>query len=159
MQRYDVFADARRHLLYDPLLAYAERHGVELRHPFHDLRLANFFMGVPGGLLRRKGEKKYLLREAMKTTLPEVVRQRQDKAIFITSLIDTIADRFRETPPQEMLPVKLGWIDGEKLQEMFAPAVEWRKSGAIGQLSRGGIGPVWFVVAMDMWLEFGFGRS
>lgn len=159
MQRYNVFAHARRHLAHDTILAFAEAHGVEIRHPLHDLRLATFFMGVPGTMLLRNGEKKHLLREAMRGTLPEVVRQRQDKAVFITSLIDAIAARFRECPPQQLLPAKLGWVDGDKVAEMFAPALEWRSAGSAGALSRGRIGPVWFVVAMDMWLEHAFGVS
>ena len=140
-------------------MAYAEQHGVEMRHPLHDLRLATFLMGVPGGMLLRDGEKKYLLRAAMRGTLPEVVRRRQDKARFVTCLIDAIADRFRECPPQQILPAKLGWVDGDKLQEMFAPALDWRAAGAVGQLTEGRIGPVWFVVAMDIWLEQAFGLS
>lgn len=158
-QRYNVFALARRHIAHEPVMAYAEQHGVEMRHPLHDLRLATFLMGVPGGMLLRDGEKKYLLRAAMRGTLPEVVRRRQDKARFVTCLIDAIADRFRECPPQQILPAKLGWVDGDKLQEMFAPALDWRAAGAVGQLTEGRIGPVWFVVAMDIWLEQAFGLS
>lgn len=158
-QRYNVFALARRHIAHEPVMAYAEQHGVEMRHPLHDLRLATFLMGMPGRMLLRNGEKKYLLREAMRGTLPEVVRRRRDKARFITCMIDAIDSRFRECPPQQILPVRLGWVDDEKLQEMFAPALEWRAAGATGQLNEGRIGPVWFIVAMDIWLEQAFGIS
>ncbi|MEZ0244395.1 MAG: asparagine synthase-related protein, partial [Sphingomonas sp.] len=156
-QRYAVFSHARRHIGHDTVLAAAEASGVEMRHPLHDLRLAHFFMGVPGRMLRRNGEKKYILREAMRGTLPEVVRRRQDKAVFITSLIDGIDARFRECPPQQLLPVKMGWIDGDMLESMFAPAREWRRAGSQGPLSRARLGPVWFIVAMDLWLEHAFG--
>jgi asparagine synthase (glutamine-hydrolysing) len=156
-QRYANFAHARRHIAHDTILAYAERHGVEMRHPLHDLRLAHFFMGVSGRLLRRNGERKYILREATRGTLPEIVRTRQDKAIFITSLIDAIADRFRECPPQRLLPAKLGWVDGDKIAEMFAPALAWRKAGSTGPLTRSQLGPVWFVISIDLWLEHAFG--
>jgi len=156
-QRYAVFAHARRHLAHDTLLAYAEHHGVEMRHPLHDLRLAEFFMGASGRMLRRNGERKYILREAMRGTLPEKVRTRQDKAIFITSLIDAVDARFRECPPQQLLPARLGWIDGDRLEALFAPAREWRRTGDSSALSRTRLGPVWFIVAMDMWLEHAFG--
>ena len=156
-QRYAIFTYARRHIAHDPVLAFAERHGVEMRHPMHDLRLAHFFMGVPGRMLRRNGEKKHILREAMRGTLPEIVRTRQDKAIFITSLIDVIAERFRECPPQQLLPVRMGWVDGDRIEAMFVPALEWRNAGSTGPLERARLGPVWFVVAMDLWLEHAFG--
>lgn len=152
-QRYSVFDMPRRDPGYGALLAYAEGQGVELRHPLHDLRLARFFMGVSGPMLRRAGEKKYILREAMRGTLPEIVRTRQDKAVFITSMVDAIAKRFRERPPETMLPAQLGWVDGKKLEAMFAPALAWREGGSIGPLTRISMGPLWFFVEMDMWLE------
>ncbi|MCW3848243.1 asparagine synthase-related protein [Sphingomonas sp. LB-2] len=156
-QRYATFTHARRHIAHDTILAAAERHGVEMRHPLHDLRLANFFMGVPGWMLRRNGEKKYILREAMRGTLTEKVRTRQDKAVFITSLVDAIEDRFAECPPQQLIPARMGWIDGDRVEAMFAPAREWRRAGSPGPLTRTRIGPVWFIVAMDLWLEHAFG--
>jgi asparagine synthase (glutamine-hydrolysing) len=155
-QRYAVFAHARRHIAHDTILAFSENNGVEMRHPLHDLRLAHFFMGAAGRMLRRNGEKKYILREAMRGTLPELVRTRQDKAIFIVSLIDAIAERFRECPPQQLLPAKLGWVDGDKIAAMFEPARKWREEGSRGALTRAALGPVWFVIAMDMWLEHAF---
>lgn len=152
-QRYAVFAHARRYVAFDPILACAEANGVEIRNPLHDLRLATFLMRVPGRMLRRSGERKFILREAMRGTLPEVVRTRQSKAQFVTSIVDTIADRFRERPPSELLPVKLGWVDGERIERMFAPIRAWRESGTRDPLTGPDLGPIWFVVSMDMWLE------
>jgi asparagine synthase (glutamine-hydrolysing) len=152
-QRYAVYAQARRHIGLDNLLAYAEANGVEMRHPLHDLRLTHFVMGVAGGMLRRNGERKYLLREAMRGTLPEVVRRRQDKAVFVTSMVDTLIERFRRRPAQEMTIARLGWIDGDRLAAHFAPARAWREQGMPGPLLRTRLGPIWFTVAMDMWLE------
>jgi len=156
-QRYGVFIQARRHINHDPVMAYAEANGIEIRNPLQDKRLTHFLIGASGRMLRRNGERKYLLREAMRGTLPELVRTRQDKAIFITGLIDAIAERFRECPPQQMLPAKLGWVDGDKLEAMFAPAKQWRDAGSQGVLTRAPLGPVWFIVAMDMWLQQAFG--
>ncbi|MGH6615020.1 asparagine synthetase B family protein [Sphingomonas sp.] len=152
-QRYAVFAHARRHIAHDPILAYAEQHGVEMRHPMHDLRLAHFFMGASGRMLRRNGEKKHILREAMRGSLPELVRTRQDKAVFISSIVDVIAERLRERPPEKLLPVQLGWVDGARLAHMFEPAQAWREARSTEPLTRTTLGPIWFVVAMDLWLE------
>lgn len=156
-QRYGVFIQARRHINHDPVMAYAEGNGIEIRNPLQDQRLTHFLIGASGRMLRRGGEKKYLLREAMRGTLPELVRTRQDKAIFITGLIDAIAERFRECPPQQLLPAKLGWVDGDRIEAMFAPAKQWRDAGSQGKLTRAPLGPVWFIIAMDMWLQHAFG--
>jgi asparagine synthase (glutamine-hydrolysing) len=156
-QRYAIFTHARRHLAHDTVMAYAERNGVELRHPMHDLRLAHFFMGASGRMLQRNGEKKYILREAMRGTLPEIVRTRQDKAVFITSLIDAVDERLRECPADQLLPARLGWVDGAQVEAMFAPARAWRAGGCNGPLERARLGPVWFIIAIDLWLEHAFG--
>ncbi|MEO7679377.1 MAG: asparagine synthase-related protein, partial [Sphingomonas sp.] len=156
-QRYSNFAHARRYIAHDTLLAYAEANGVEMRHPLHDLRLTQFLMGAAGRMLRRDGEKKYLLREAMRGTLPEIVRRRQDKAVFITSIVDALIDRFRQRPPQELTIARLGWIDGDRLAEMFAPAKAWREEGVRSPLVNTRLGPIWFTVAMDLWLEHAAG--
>jgi asparagine synthase (glutamine-hydrolysing) len=158
-QRYAMYAHARRYVGYEPLYAYAERHGVELRHPFHDLRLTTFMMGASGALLRRNGERKYLLREAMRGTLPELVRRRQDKARFVTSMVDAVIDYCRRRPPRDMTVVRLGWVDPEALVAMLAPVQAWRDDGGrsvvSGQL--GQVGPLGFVTAMDLWLEHAIG--
>lgn len=156
-QRYAVFAHARRYVGYEPLLAFAEAHGVEMRHPFHDLRLTTFLMGASGPMLRHKGERKYLLREAMRGTLPEAVRQRQDKALFLSSTVDVLADYFRRRPPRTMTLARLGWIDGDRIDALFAPAKAWRDSGSTTPLATTRLAPLWFVVAMDLWLDHAIG--
>ncbi|MFD2031257.1 asparagine synthase-related protein [Ancylobacter dichloromethanicus] len=76
----------------------AAQYGVEQRHPLHDLRLLRFFMGAAGGMLLRSGERKHLLREAMRGTLPEVVRTRKTKAHFSAPIIDALAQAFDRRP-------------------------------------------------------------
>ncbi len=155
-QRYGVFRHARRHINVDAYLAYAESHGVEIRHPLHDLRLTRFFMGAAGGVLRRNGVKKHLLREAMRGTLPEMVRNRTDKAHFMASMVDAATDLFRERPPRELLVARMGWVDGDRLGAYHAVFQRWRESGSTGPAPREIWGPVWFALAMDMWLEHAF---
>lgn len=56
-------------------MALANRAGIELRHPFRDLRLVQFMLTVPAHLLGRPSGTKWILREAMKGLLPEPVRK------------------------------------------------------------------------------------
>jgi asparagine synthase (glutamine-hydrolysing) len=59
-------------------------HGVESRVPFLDYRLVEFALGLPEEYKLRRGMTKRVLREAMRGTLPELVRGRIDKLGFAT---------------------------------------------------------------------------
>jgi asparagine synthase (glutamine-hydrolysing) len=85
-------------------------HGVEMRVPFLDHRLAEYALSLPLEWRMRGPWNKYALREAMRGKMPEVVRTRQDKMGFPTpvakwfgaelheplrALLDTRASRTR----------------------------------------------------------------
>jgi len=154
--RFSVFTAARRHVNFDNMLAYAERHGVELRHPLHDLRLTRFYMGAAGTALRADGERKYVLREAMRGTLPEKVRQRRDKAYFVAHLVETVIDLLHQRPLEETQCVQRGWVDPAALHRLVEPYRAWHAAGASGAMPTVPLGPVWFALATDMWLDHAF---
>lgn len=155
--RYNVYSLGRRYTTVDTLMAYAGFHGIEIRHPLHDLRLTRFFMGAAGEHLRKFNTRKFLLREAMRGTLPEKVRNRRTKSFFVAHQIDAVSELFRQRPPQEMLCAKQGWIVPEKIEAMFAPFAAWRQGGCVGPMPSIVFGPIWFALATDMWLEHAFG--
>jgi asparagine synthase (glutamine-hydrolysing) len=73
----------------DPIqipINWSERLGAhfhqEVRHPFLDRRLVEFLMAIPPEQIFRIGLKKFILREAMREILPEIVRTRPDKTEF-----------------------------------------------------------------------------
>ena len=55
---------------------------IEVRHPFFDIRLVAFRLTSPATFFYQHGQYKVLLRAAMKNLLPDLVRNRQDKATF-----------------------------------------------------------------------------
>jgi asparagine synthase (glutamine-hydrolysing) len=71
------------------LLRYEDRdsmaHSVEARVPFLDHRLVEFVLGLPSEYLISQGTTKRVLREAMRTNLPEPIRTRVDKIGFQTA--------------------------------------------------------------------------
>jgi asparagine synthase (glutamine-hydrolysing) len=152
-QRYAVYPFGRRHVNVDTVLCYAASRGVELRHPFHDFRLTRFLIGAAGGMLRRKGVRKHLLREAMRGTLPELVRQRGDKANMSVPVYDAVAERLRDRPIRDLTCVREGWVDAEWITQVAAEHAAWRTDGAIGKPPRNPYSPVWSAVAIDLWLE------
>lgn len=70
------------------LLHYEDRNSmafsVESRLPFLDYRLVEFALSLPDNYKIHNGKTKYILREAMKTVLPEKIYNRTDKMGFVT---------------------------------------------------------------------------
>jgi asparagine synthase (glutamine-hydrolysing) len=152
-QRYAVFSLARRNITFESVQAYGEGLGVETRHPINDLRLTRFFMGAAGDMLRRRGEKKYLLREAMRGTLPEPIRTRQSKAQFVDNIVDTVLERFRRKPLDRMLAVQSGWLDADELVRRLTAVNAWSQHRPTDTAALSGLGALWFAVSLDIWLE------
>lgn len=155
--RYSGYSHGNRQLIAQTAMAFAERQGVEVRHPFHDARLTRFCMGASGVHLRDRETLKLVLREAMKGTLPEVVRTRTDKAKFYVHTVSAIEEILERRPFSEMHPVKLGWVDENNLQAMYAPIRSWYRNRDSMDFPVTPWGPVWFVIAADMWLDQAFG--
>jgi asparagine synthase (glutamine-hydrolysing) len=152
-QRSFRYTAARPHVNVDNVLCMAAGKGVELRHPFHDLRLTHYLMGVPGGMLLRNGERKYLLRQAMRGTLPEKVRTRQTKADLSPPFVDALEEFFRETSVEELQCVKQGWVDGAYITRAFETNRRWYRSDRSRKWPTEVLGPVWSAVATEIWLR------
>ncbi|OGW48167.1 MAG: asparagine synthase (glutamine-hydrolyzing) [Nitrospirae bacterium RBG_13_41_22] len=69
------------------LLRYEDRNSMafslEARVPFLDYRLVEFIFSLPNTQIIRNGMTKYVLRNAMKTLIPEIIRNRTDKMGFV----------------------------------------------------------------------------
>ena len=90
----------------EELLRYADRnsmaHGREVRLPFLDHELVEFIFSLPANFKIRNGWTKWLLRETMKSKLPDEITWRKDKTGF--------------EPPQEQ------WINNDKIRELITDA-------------------------------------
>jgi asparagine synthase (glutamine-hydrolysing) len=82
----------RRQVTMDPLpslLRYEDRNSmafsVESRVPFMDHRLIEFTLGLPEHLVYRRGERKYILRQAFRKIVPDKILQRRDKMGFVSA--------------------------------------------------------------------------
>ncbi|WP_420457505.1 lasso peptide isopeptide bond-forming cyclase [Rubrivirga sp.] len=63
---------------------YAAASGVESRHPFMDIRLIEYCLAVPSGAKLHDGWSRAVMREAMGTRLPDMVRARMNKMHYGT---------------------------------------------------------------------------
>ena len=156
-QRHHVYAVARMHLNHENVVNYADSRGIELRHPFHDFRLTRFLMGAAGHMLLGHGQHKYLLREAMRGTLPEVVRTRPSKANFVPTLIDAVSECLAGRSARDLLCVRNGWVDGGYIARSQEAYDAWRKAGCAAPAPEIHYGAVWFAVAVDLWLRHAAG--
>ena len=90
----------------EELLRYADRnsmaHGREVRLPFLNHELVEFVFSLPSRYKIRNGWTKWLLRETMKTHLPESIAWRKDKIGF--------------EPPQKK------WMENNRIQEAMQEA-------------------------------------
>lgn len=155
-QRYRFSTFPRKHINLDNTLSYAASQGVELRHPLHDQRLVRFFMACAGGVLRPGAEKKHLLREAVRGTLPEAVRTRQTKANMSVAILEAVKLRLRQRPLEQLACVRLGWVDAAKLRETHETVGAWVEAGASGT-APGSYTMVWNAISIDLWLEHAVG--
>ena len=147
-RRSRIFSMARMDLNVENALSYLASLQVELRHPFHDRRLAEFAVTVPGGLLCRGGRKKYLLRKAMDGTLPPGVQRRGNKASFGPVLWNALAEVLDEGRLRNLAVVRNGWLDGEELGRL------WQRERALYESGRPleALAVLWFAAAADEWL-------
>jgi asparagine synthase (glutamine-hydrolysing) len=154
--RFESFAQRQRGARYfhassyvngENVMAFAAYHHVEARHPFHDRRLTEFVMGLPGHVLLESGVSKRLLRQAMKGTLPEEVRIRKDKAGFAGPIVSALDSFFAETPIERLSAVREGWLDAGELSGQLQRYRACRGEGSLMA--------VWLAVSLDVWMKHG----
>ena len=124
-------------------------HGLEVRVPFCDYRIAEYLYGVPWEFKDYQGKEKGLLREAVKGLLPERVLYRKKSPYpktFDPRYTELIAGRFRAMASQNA-PV---WeiVRKEKLMEILESTSPWPW---YGQLMRNPQIMAYFL-QMNFWL-------
>ncbi len=70
----------------DIIQDYAAAFHMEARSPFMDKRLIEFCLSLPPDQKLRQGWTRYIMRQAMKTVLPDKIWQRHDKAVMGSSV-------------------------------------------------------------------------
>lgn len=125
-------------------------HGLEVRVPFCDYRIAEYLYGVPWEFKDYRGMEKGLLREAVKGLLPEEVLYRKKSPYpktFDPHYTELIAKEFREmtlghSPVWEI-------VDQARLEKLLEGTSEWPW---YGQLMRNPQIMAYFL-QLDFWLR------
>lgn len=131
-------------LAYQRQVANAER--IEMISPYLDRRLIEFILAIPAYQLDRPGTYKYILHNAMRGWLPEVVRSRT----LVTSLFPLFEKGIREKAQPDVLNllnkpqivergyVKQSWLDQEANSgKPLTDEGYW----------------FWLAISLELWLE------
>jgi asparagine synthase (glutamine-hydrolysing) len=91
--------------------AHAARAGVEIRHPYRDRRLVEFFLSLPPHQLYRPGQSKSLGRRAMARLLPPAIAWRQDTADLSPLFQKGIREEHKGAVEELLLQNRAIWVE------------------------------------------------
>jgi len=133
------------------LLHYEDRNSmafsIEARLPFLDYRLVEYIFSLPSALKIKEGVTKVILRNAMRGTLPEEVKNRYDKMGFVTPddvwFRTVLKDKIHEVLSSKSFAER-GYFVVDKVNEVFEECCGGKRS----------IGPtLWRWVNLELWFR------
>ena len=126
----------------------ASAFGIEARHPFTDVRLVEFCLGLPWQLKTRRGWTKMILRRAMEPYLPAEVIWRRDKDSLMWEVNRLIlkerAEYFYQITCDEQASLK-PYVDLKKLMTF------WQNYLTRGDEKHADL--IWSGIALALWLR------
>jgi asparagine synthase (glutamine-hydrolysing) len=126
----------------------ASAFGIEARHPFTDVRLAEFCLGLPWQLKTHHGWTKLILRRVLEPQLPSEVIWRKDKDSLMWEVNRLIlkerAEYFYQITLDEQANLR-SYIDLRKLMKF------WQNYLTLGDEKHAEL--IWSGVALAMWLR------
>jgi asparagine synthetase B (glutamine-hydrolysing) len=127
---------------------------LEVRHPLLYRPLVEFALRLPPDLRARPHAQRWVLREAMREILPELVRTRVGKPGTADYLGWTLLERQRHLAPllDEPILADLGLVDPVSLRQTFNDTLQHPAAG--GHM----LGPLLNTLAVEGWLQHRCGR-
>jgi len=124
--------------------------GLDLSCPFEDRRLVELALAFPERQRCREGQRKYVLREALRGVLPEQVRLRRDKAIFTAPVTRTILAPAMRELLTDMNLQRRGWVLDAEVRAQFYHLEQLGEQGTAGCSLRW---PLWMALGLESWLR------
>ncbi len=124
--------------------------GIDVRHPMLDRDLVEFVMTLPDDLRMRGVETRYILRRALASWLPPMIRDRRSKGDATTVVGAAIAHVLSGRASIDGHASRRGWIDPARLWPRLRPLarVDFRE-----RVPAEGDDHLWAAVAVETWLE------
>jgi asparagine synthase (glutamine-hydrolysing) len=126
-------------------------HGLEVRVPFCDYRIAEYLYGVPWEFKDYQGREKGLLRTAMEGILPESVLWRKKSPYpktYDPRYLEMVSDRLRrmlENPNRPIFQI----VNKEALEKLLTQEFIWPWYGQLMRLPQ----TIAYMLQLDFWME------
>ena len=92
---------------------------IETRSPLNDRRIVEFALALPENQRWRRGESKFILREAMRGLIPEKVRTRRTKADFSHLFPQAYQVLHGERIFNSLAVAETGWINAAQASKLY----------------------------------------
>ena len=135
---------------FDMVDRSAARFALESRHPFFDIRLIEFCAAIPSDQ-RRRGVIKFVLRNAMRNVLPEVVRTRNGKADFghqFATALESLGGSDLFADGRFSISHRLNLVEMRRMYAEMAAAAHANNVLALPHNWQ-----LWLAVAIGLWLQ------
>ncbi len=126
-------------------------HGLEVRVPFCDYRIAEYLYGVPWEFKDYQNHEKGLLRQAMTGYLPEEVLWRKKSPYpktYDPRYLDLVSDRLRALLADPSAPI-FGLVRREALEELLTAEYAWPWYGQLMKIPQ----TIAYMLQIDFWLR------
>lgn len=132
----------------------AIEHGVELRHPFMDVRLIEFALAIPEEQRRRGPYTKFVVRQALGNDLPDEVRLRRTKGDFGHLVVEALERLGGEQFFSSLRLAEDGWVAADRALERYR---EMRRAIPQGHEVYGAYVPeLWALASIEVWRRAAF---
>jgi asparagine synthase (glutamine-hydrolysing) len=123
--------------------------GLDQRHPFNDRRMAEFGFALPEVQRWSGGETKVVLRRALGSALPDLVRRRNDKAEFTPTLVQAIEGLGGAQFLSDLRVAETGWVNAAAIRQTYESMRQLYSRGDESYIRLADA--VWRVAAVELW--------
>ena len=146
-QRFESLFDLTRTNVTEHLQRQAfQRHGIELRRPLNDHRLVEFAASLPTDQTFRGGQRKIIMRNAMRGILPDEIVNMWGKIVPTAIAERGLRDR-EQNKVWELLTAmraaELGLVDEACLRQFYRDYVDGKHQNAL----------FWYTLTLEDWLR------
>ncbi len=126
-------------------------HGLEVRVPFCDYRIAEYLYGVPWDMKDYNGEEKGLLRYAMRGILPDQILHRKKSPYpktFHPHYLELVSQQLRELLHKQDAPI-LQIVSKKALENLLDAQYVWPWYGQLMRVPQ----TIAYMLQINLWLE------